>query len=150
MSESITVTSYQQLNALVAERVMGWTREKLVSRGIHIADDGITLGTLCPQYSNDLNAAEKIANKLGLNITFEEGTKTVWKDEYEAGMLSDYEPLAIHQSTAIAICIAALKLQGIDINLVIPPTSLPLIETSDNFPNSPAIRGRIRGTSEID
>lgn len=113
---TITVTSLQQLNALVARHVMSLNVDRISDPGSVPAFaliDGRFIPV--PNYSTDLNAAVEVGIKEAFVVSLG-STTSVWYDESDVGMI-DCEPLAKHSSPAIAICIAALKCAGVDVEL---------------------------------
>lgn len=110
MAEPITITNLNHLNALVAEKVMGL---ELFQRKMPGSDrfpprfynTGLVYAEI-PDYSRDMNAAIEVARAHSLHVFF-------WED----CVVSAPNWRIAHQSPASAICLAALRCEGIEVVL---------------------------------
>lgn len=128
MSETITVTSHVQLNAIIAEKVMGWKWIQMENNcklmrnpegkpAFALLEGGetyVSYGVEGTRYSADLNAAGQLIRKCNLRVGW-----SSWHGKYEAWDINDDRFHALADSIPIAICIAALKLQGVEVNLAL-------------------------------
>lgn len=98
----------RELDALVAEKVMRWTRKPHTSGSDVLArfmpDGSIAAGAEIPPYSTDIAAAMEVRIKAGV-------TNLVWIDDGRvmARFGSGENDVVVGQTEAHAICLAALR-----------------------------------------
>jgi hypothetical protein len=131
----------RELDALIAEKVMGWSRnldDKYGERpwkrpdGTQVVTDFLSApcDMKMPKYSTDIAAAWQVAEKLKLCVwptnkgrwfVFQEDFDEDYGDEYWFGGDSIDETVkttrngAVADTAALAICLSALKFLGIEI-----------------------------------
>lgn len=117
-----TMPAGRELDALVAERVMGWTREECIidgqSLGLWFRKPGTTgergLFSRCPHYSTDIKDAWQTMERLSLNwanVELEIHPKEPLANRYLC-YVSDNQSvgfLAVSHTPELAMCHAALK-----------------------------------------
>lgn len=103
----------RELDALVAEKVMGW-RKRETPPGGHIWIDKDNLAYVpgeLPRYSTDIAAAWEVVEKLNnldFSIEYEREIK-IWRASFEQGIP------ALEREAPLAICFAALNAVGVDV-----------------------------------
>ena len=98
----------RELDALVAEKVMGWTNVRFICHGLSLRGevDGEPSEKV-PFYSVDIDAAWDVVEKIGTSFTLERYNRwyVEFGDRYSAA--ADTAPHAI--------CLAALKAVGVEV-----------------------------------
>ena len=115
MTDLITVANFSELDALVAERLLGL--EVFRSNGKHYLDE--TGNTILPRYSLDIALAWKVVEScssqgIQLQIT-PVGDNGGWQVKRVDTGIESKETSASHKNVATAICLAALKSIGTEI-----------------------------------
>lgn len=116
MTESVTITHLRQLDALVAERVMGIDVIYEVGNYYYKTENG---GAWVYQYSTDIAAAWQVVEKLAssdLVVEIRHNVKgkfrltgvNTWRETKQL------EKLIVDSSCSIAICLAALRSVGVE------------------------------------
>ncbi len=124
--------SDNQLNELVAEKVMGFVKLRYAYKTPYPIADGTLLGTVdgqekpIPDYANDIAAAWQVALKVsslhGYNVTIHVGDE-VWIEraiETDSGNThlitwQDVARVGTAEGDARAICLAALEAVGVEV-----------------------------------
>ena len=115
----------RELDALIAERVMGWELDDLpegvVWEGNSETGGGVTARTAVPRYSTDIAAAWEVVEKIrGAGFTF-----SLWDNANQYAAPWDcrfthrddvgQKGIAIEGTAPHAICLAALRAKGVEI-----------------------------------
>lgn len=119
--ETITVKSHDELNALVAEKVMGW---KPAERGIF--DFRPEPKPIHLKYSTDIAAAWQVVEKMQSNDNFLSiitSKKNKWSVNIWVGKRVSTLVVKHTETTPAAICLAALASVGIDAVLELEATA---------------------------
>jgi hypothetical protein len=118
----------RELDAIVAEKVMGWSYTRFMNN-VHRVSARHPVWQefiVVPRYSTDLAAAWQVVEKLATgyrNVLIENtaellGKRRYWVDIKEHGDLGMIDIAKANADTApLAICLAALKAVGVEIPL---------------------------------
>jgi hypothetical protein len=109
-----------ELDALIAEHIMGWKKIPIDSRGLTWMWDHKEACMWpdvqdCPQYSIDNNLAFKVAKEMGGVLTVTENLRQPGTDKlaWEAWFDPCEQDWAVGENPAHAICLSALLIKGI-------------------------------------
>lgn len=105
----------RKLDALVAEKVMGWalSNKESIKDGLIYTDRGWT--SAYPSYSTDIAAAWEVVEKFRWaepELSWNDETHS-WIVHFQKGMYSGYANSA--ETAPHAICLAALKAIGVQV-----------------------------------
>ena len=101
----------RKIDALVAKHVMGLEEvEKIGGYWVDEIVNGVTIRTALPRYSTDIAAAWSVVEKLGMTYRIEDGTVSFWDEDLQ----ETHE--AYEDTPAMAICLAALAAQGVEVD----------------------------------
>lgn len=111
----------REIDRLIAERVMGWTNVSGVGTRFGTTPEG-KVHAIVPQYSTDMSAAWEVVEKLRL-LGYQGGIdwarpESGYKCAFGASLIPPHQRQSSRTETApLAICLAALKVMGVSIEL---------------------------------
>lgn len=110
----------RELDALVAEKVMGWKRHPSVGvwypLNLHPLQN--VYGHVLPPYSTSIVAAWEVVEKIGEKYAIElHWRESMWNCSIEEGdeVTAHYIATAESRNASKAICLAALKAVGVEV-----------------------------------
>jgi hypothetical protein len=116
MSEVYAVKAGRELDALVAEKVMGWKPVQIHSATDCYDDEhGISKCLEFHQFSTDIACAWQVVEKLEVNFLFDIDN---WNDQWKCTVLergNNRSWTAREKTFPLAICLAALKAYGVEV-----------------------------------
>lgn len=111
----------REIDRLIAERMMGWTNLSLAGTRFGTTPQG-RVHRIVPQYSTDISAAWEVVEQLRL-LGYQGGIDWArpepgYECAFWSSSISPYEKQSSRAETApMAICLAALKVIGVSIEL---------------------------------
>lgn len=116
MSEVVVITNLIQLDALVAERVLGLQVRRDGNTYYCPKDNG---GFFVPQFSSDMSAAWQVVEYLASNeLTIEIAHKFQATGVNIRRQTKQPKEMLVNKSAPIAICLAALRFLEVEVELL--------------------------------
>ena len=119
---AIKITSLRELDALVAERVMGWAPASFRRggdfwiRGVPLGSEpAIPIGQWSP--TTDWNAMREVMEKVPQIAEFTRSLDSDGEWCVAEGTYGGWKVITHHADLTVAICLAALRINGVNVEL---------------------------------